>query len=135
MKHLMRLMIMFMVSIMLVLNFSTVFAIGKETIQSSHYWRICNASWQKSEFNLPSGAPNVQVTATWAYNFDTDVTSYTWVVSNATKVSLSIYGVLALPTVKVYGYSYTPSAYKEGTCYYTYLPIGSEPMGSGLETE
>jgi hypothetical protein len=106
-----------------------------ETVQSTHYWRICNASWQKSEFNLPSGAPNVQVTATWAYNFDTGVTSYTWVVSNAIKEKLSIYGIFALPTIKYNGYLYTPRTSKEGSCYYTYLPIGTEPMGSGLETE
>lgn len=123
-----------MVSIMLVLNFSTVFAIGKETIQSSHYWRICSASWSRADFGLPSSAPNVQVSATWSYNFDTGIEDYIWTVSNATKESLTIFGDRAFPRVYVGAWG-SRSADWKGTCYYTNLPIGFEPFSNPMDYE
>lgn len=117
-------------------NLSTSVTSASETIQSTHYWRVCDRAWTKTDFNLPSHAPNVHVSAIWAYNYDTGVTNYLWSVTNASKVSFAIYGTSALPRiyVGVWG-SIAPKYYMEGTCYYTYAPIGIEPFSTPLETE
>lgn len=134
MKHLKRTVLLFAVAFVLVLNFSPVFANETETIQSTHYWRICHASWSKVDFGLPSNAPNVSAQANWAYDFDTGIESYIWSVNNATKVSLTISGAMAFPTVYA-GAWRSVSADWKGSCTYTNLPIGSEPFSIPLDLE
>lgn len=117
-------------------NLSEIFANESESLQSTHYWRICSASWSKSDFGLPSNAPNVSVNASWAYNISTNTERKVWTVNNATKESLMTSGELALPRIKVGAWgSVAPSSYKQGTCSYSNLPVGLEPFSIKLELE
>jgi hypothetical protein len=131
-----RVMIILLTAFIFGFNLSTIATSASETIQSTHYWRVCQRAWTKNDFNLPSHAPNVYVTATWAYNYDTGVTSHVWSVTNATKVNFSVYGISALPRVYIdHWENIDPGYYMQGTCYYQYAPIGTEPFSTPLETE
>lgn len=108
-------------------------ATNENALKSTHYWRVCSATWTKSDFQLPSSAPNVKVVASWAYNFDTTVTTHVWSVTNATKNILQISGAGASPKIIVGSFGPYTGDWKYPTCSYVNIPIGTQPLSIDLE--
>ena len=123
----------FLTIMLVVLNFLPIYATRENTLKYTHYWRVCNSSWNKADFGLDYSAPNVKVTATWAYNYDTGITNHIWSVTNATKNILQINSTSASPKIILGIYGPKTGNWKVGTCSYTNIPIGTQPFNIDLE--
>lgn len=135
MNHLKRIFLCTLVLLISAVNFVGVYAEDIHVIQSTDRWRICSTQWTKQHFTLPSNAPNVTATASWAYNFNTGVTRKIATVSNVTLVSLNVHGTLAQVQVNVGIWGNISSTQEKGICTYSDLPIGMEPFSTSIETQ
>lgn len=135
MNHLKRIFLCSLVLLMSSVNFVGISADEVDAVPTTERWRICSAKWSRADFGLPNNAPDVKVTVTWSYNFDTGIQRKITSVSNATITSVNLNGTLAQVQVYVGIWGYKSSSQRVGTCSYSDLPIGMEPFSMPNETQ